>query len=200
MNPASWAPELLLLASGSLAFGSDGSPCWDSLFWLKTGSQGSVYSLQADMAGWPAQPPPLSSSMWQPQSGPPSSGQGLRAPGSGAVWGVGSVELRTVECHKPGKEAGGRKSGGEIKCGGWRSLRKARPCGRGWRASLGAGRAETGGPAGEELPESPSELPDLGGKGWPLKAVGSAFLEPHVTCTSWYRRDSEIGQDAPFQH
>lgn len=113
MNPASWAPELLLLAPGSLAFGSDGSLCWDSLFWLKTGSQGSVYSLQADMTGWPAQPPPLSSSMWQPQSGPPSSGQGLRAPGSGAVWGVGSVELWTVECHKPGKEAGGRKRRGD---------------------------------------------------------------------------------------
>ena len=37
-------------------------------------------------------------------------------------------------------------------------------------ASLEAERAETKGPAGEELPDSPSELPNLGGKRPALKA------------------------------
>lgn len=50
-------------------------------------------------------------------------------------------------------------------------------------ASLGAGRAETRGPAGEELPDFTSELPDLGRKGPPLEAAGSPFREPRVT---WY--------------
>lgn len=45
-------------------------------------------------------------------------------------------------------------------------------------ASLEAERAESKGPAGEELPDCPSELPNLVGKGPALKAAGSPFLEP----------------------
>ena len=44
-------------------------------------------------------------------------------------------------------------------------------------ASLEAERAETKGPAGEELPDSPSELPNLGGKRPALKS-------PHVIRTA----------------
>lgn len=59
-------------------------------------------------------------------------------------------------------------------------------------ASLEAERAETKGPAGEELPDSPSELPNLGGKRPALKA-------PHVIRTAWCGGDSEMGRETPFQ-
>lgn len=62
--------------------------------------------------------------------------------------------------------------------------------------ALGAGRAETNGPAGEELPDSPLELPKGAGAS---EVRGSLFLEPHVVCTTWCREDSEIERETPFQ-
>lgn len=59
-------------------------------------------------------------------------------------------------------------------------------------ASLEAERAETKGPAGEELPDSPSELPNLGGTRPALKA-------PHVIRTAWCGGDSETAWETPFQ-
>lgn len=59
-------------------------------------------------------------------------------------------------------------------------------------ASLEAEGAETKGPAGEELPDSPSELPNLGGTRPALKA-------PHVISTAWCGGDSETAWETPFQ-
>ena len=82
-------------------------------------------------------------------------------------------------------------------------LRKAQPwrwgTGVGGGGSLEAERAEPKGPAGEKLPDSLSELPNLGGKGPPLKVGGSPFLEIHVICTAQCRGDSANRQEMPFQ-